>query len=351
MGTIAYMTTRNIFLCILLYIFFFSIALFSFNDTLEASRNPLDSINKAYQNSDFQTAQDLLTKAIDSGKYNGKQLGRLFAMRSIAYQKLGMTQRAWDDCMLAAQLIPDGNEHKNILQMIEDLRFEKVETMLIGGIPISQGWNDFKWGASVEEFKIKFPKHKHFKNSWETGEGNEVFSGVSVKSRYIFNSNNEFCQVILYPSKENRPKLTNAMLDLFGWTENKTAVWKHSNIEITVKIHGVVASIRNTDLDFSVQGQSTQQPHSSSKKIHKDDKPQKTYIGCIEKINSDWGLVIIEIENSTSIETNDHLIGYTKDGGQVHLIVQKIVTGKAVARIPNMAMKKLQIGSKVFKFE
>jgi hypothetical protein len=322
---------------------------FSLNGPSKTSMDRFNIIEEAYHKGDYRTALKMLTDEIDSGKFNGRQLGRLFALRAIVNSEAGETQKAWDDCIIGIQLIPDGKEYEKLKQLMKKIRFDKVESILIGGIPLSQGWNGLKWGASVEDFKTRFPKHKKVQSSWETGEGNELFYGIWLKSRYSFNDKDEFYQVILYPLKKDRKRLTNSMVEIFGWTDDDKALWNHSNIEIKVIVGGIAASIRNTDLDLLISEKLTTPSGAVSPKDVKSKEPKRHQVGIVKEINSDWGLVIIRLNNNNSVKVNDSIFSYSSDGEQLLMIVDKITSSKAVAKLSKNMLRKIIIDSEVFK--
>lgn len=306
----------------------------------------------AREKGDLDTAVKLLTAEIERGIVNGRRLGLLFAMRATLRGEAGAFNTALDDCVTALQLIPNGKDHEDIKRLMDALRYQMADSVVSGGIPIKQGWNGLKWGAPIEAFKARFPKHIKKERNWETGEGKESFCGVWVDARYWFNSKGEFYYVALFPSETDRQRLLQAMTTAFGWPSTNKRIWHHENIEIKCMNQGIVALVLSTRFRPDTQQRppaladpSTQGNDNASGKV------QKTLVGVINEINLDWRLVIVRLNGGTAVNVQDTIVSYDNSGKAVTMMVEKLVAGKAVAKLPMEIIRKLNLKSEVFKIE
>jgi hypothetical protein len=124
-----------------------------------------------------------------------------------------------------------------------------------GSIPsISYGWNNLPWGATLSDFRKRFPQSSQTKEGWLiTGEGEEVLGGIHMRTQYALNKKGLFYMVAFLPRVENRSDTSVAIINTFGAPDGDSLVWSHESIKLEVKSQGMLVTIMNTALDDSKQ--------------------------------------------------------------------------------------------------
>jgi hypothetical protein len=111
---------------------------------------------------------------------------------------------------------------------------------------IAQGWNGLQWGASLDDFRAKFPDAHMNDTWWVTGQGPESFCGVVMDTQYAFNHMDEMYLVAFYPKPEDRPQLAPAAVNHLGAPDGMDTTWTAGDVRVEVKTAGIVATITHT---------------------------------------------------------------------------------------------------------
>lgn len=113
---------------------------------------------------------------------------------------------------------------------------------------LAHGWNDLPWGASLADFRAKFPDAHPNHTWWVTGQGPESFCGIVMDTQYAFNSRDELYVIAFYPKPEDRPRLAPAALNHLGAPDGMDTTWTAGDVQVEVKTAGIVATITHTKL-------------------------------------------------------------------------------------------------------
>jgi hypothetical protein len=115
------------------------------------------------------------------------------------------------------------------------------------------GWNGVPWGASLVDFRKKFPGSSRTESGWfVTGEGKENLLGYLMSAQYGFTDGGRFCMVAFYPEMgEQREMIGVRIINLFGPPDGTHLVWTDGPIQVEVKTAGIVVIIKNTDIAVS----------------------------------------------------------------------------------------------------
>lgn len=115
---------------------------------------------------------------------------------------------------------------------------------------IERGWNGLAWGATVSQFRARFPGAAQQNGEWWiTGQGPESFCGIVMATQYAFNDRGELCLVVFYPEAEDRERLPGAFLETLGAPDGATTKWTRGDVVVDVKVASVAASITNLVFD------------------------------------------------------------------------------------------------------
>jgi serine/threonine protein kinase len=114
---------------------------------------------------------------------------------------------------------------------------------------IGQGWNGLRWGATTAEFQARFPGAGQQNGEWwVTGQGPESFCGIEMPVQYGFTNGGRLYLIAFYPEGEDREKLPVAVLNELGAPDGTSTHWTIGDVEVEVKLAGVIATITNTRL-------------------------------------------------------------------------------------------------------
>ncbi|MER5768304.1 serine/threonine-protein kinase [Streptomyces sp. NPDC001985] len=109
---------------------------------------------------------------------------------------------------------------------------------------VESGWSGVAWGATVAEFRERFPGTARRNGDWwVTGLDPEPFCGIAMSTQYAFNGRGRLYLVAFYPSVEDRERLAGAVLAELGAPDDETTRWTRGEVVVEVKVAGVVASI------------------------------------------------------------------------------------------------------------
>lgn len=110
---------------------------------------------------------------------------------------------------------------------------------------MAEGWHGLPWGASLSVFRTTFPQaHVTESDWWQTGQGPESLCGVAMEiTQYGFNARDELYMVTFIPASEDRERLSVAAVNEFGAPKNMDLLWKFGDVEVTVKLAGVMATM------------------------------------------------------------------------------------------------------------
>ncbi|MGW7469590.1 serine/threonine-protein kinase [Streptomyces xantholiticus] len=115
---------------------------------------------------------------------------------------------------------------------------------------IETGWNGLAWGATVAEFRARFPGAAQQNGEWwVTGRGPESFCGIVMATQYAFNDHGELCLVAFYPEVEDRERLAVAVLQTLGAPDGQTTRWTRGDVVVDVKVAGIAAGITHLGFD------------------------------------------------------------------------------------------------------
>ncbi|MET8571461.1 serine/threonine-protein kinase [Streptomyces sp. NPDC004783] len=115
---------------------------------------------------------------------------------------------------------------------------------------VEHGWNGLPWGATVQQFRARFPGAAQQNGEWwVTGRGPESFCGIVMDTQYGFNDRGRLYLVVFYPEPEDRERLPVAALTTLGAPDGKTTKWTRGDVVVDVKVAGVAASITHRGFD------------------------------------------------------------------------------------------------------
>jgi len=116
---------------------------------------------------------------------------------------------------------------------------------------IAKGWNGVPWGATVADFKGRFPgAHQQNGEWWVTGQGTESFCGIQMHTtQYSFSSRGRLRMVAFIPDSGDREALPVAAINTLGPPDDSSTTWTVGEVEVAVKIGGIVATLTHRRFD------------------------------------------------------------------------------------------------------
>jgi hypothetical protein len=108
---------------------------------------------------------------------------------------------------------------------------------------IATGWNGLRWGATVAEFRARFPDAQSNGDWLLTGLGQEAFCGLFMDAQYAFNRQGQLYMVALLPKVEDRAKVSVAAVNELGAPDDMNVAWTRGDAVIEVKTGGIVVTI------------------------------------------------------------------------------------------------------------
>jgi tetratricopeptide (TPR) repeat protein len=109
----------------------------------------------------------------------------------------------------------------------------------------ARGWNGVLWGATLAEFKCRFPRASFDDIKWQTGKGREDLAGMDMVTGYMFNKNGQFYLVGFDPGPGKTVDV-GPLLSAFGTPDGaKGTSWSHGAVVLKAT-DGVVVLV-NTD--------------------------------------------------------------------------------------------------------
>jgi len=104
------------------------------------------------------------------------------------------------------------------------------------GQAVTQGWNGISWGASLSEFKARFPEATSAQSDqtvWFTGESPEMFFGFKIPVAYHFDQGERFIAVsVTPPNRGIIQNLLNNMIGALGIPRNQKLEWRFNQVTI-----------------------------------------------------------------------------------------------------------------------
>jgi serine/threonine protein kinase len=143
-------------------------------------------------------------------------------------------------------------QRRGLSRLIPTRRGEPVDASptVVDPGAIETGWNDLAWGATVADFRARFPGAAQQNGEWwVTGRGPESFCGIVMATQYAFNGHGELCLVAFYPEAADRERLPVAVLQTLGAPDGQTTKWTRGDVVVDVKVAGVAASITHLGFD------------------------------------------------------------------------------------------------------
>lgn len=112
------------------------------------------------------------------------------------------------------------------------------------------GWNGVPWGASLADFRKRFPRSSRTESGWlVTGEGKENLLGYLMSAQYSFTDKGRFRMVVFYPEMgEQREMIGPRIINQFGPPDGEALVWTDGPIHLTVKVAGIGVAISHTGI-------------------------------------------------------------------------------------------------------
>lgn len=93
------------------------------------------------------------------------------------------------------------------------------------------GWNGMAWGATLEDFKKKFPKaSQNEAGRWITGAGEEDLAGAKVETQYSFNKKNEFYTVTFVATEAAKKTFRQTLADAGVLREGVKGNWSSQGV-------------------------------------------------------------------------------------------------------------------------
>ncbi|MEU3574238.1 serine/threonine-protein kinase [Kitasatospora sp. NPDC036755] len=108
---------------------------------------------------------------------------------------------------------------------------------------LEEGWNGLPWGATVAQFRARFPKAHQRDEWWLTGTGPEAFCGIEMHTQYSFNGRGELGFVAFIPEVKDRDRLSVAVLNALGAPDDATTTWTRGDVVVEVKVAGLIATL------------------------------------------------------------------------------------------------------------
>ncbi|MFD7064854.1 serine/threonine-protein kinase [Streptomyces sp. NPDC059906] len=119
-----------------------------------------------------------------------------------------------------------------------------------GARSLAQSWNGLPWGASLADFRARFPDAAQQNGDWwVTRQGPETFCGVTMDTQYAFNSRGKLCLIAFYPEPGDRERLPVAVLEALGAPDGTSTRWTRGKVVVEVKVAGVVATMTHSGFD------------------------------------------------------------------------------------------------------
>ena len=118
------------------------------------------------------------------------------------------------------------------------------------GQMLAEGWNGFRWGASLPEFKARFPQATEAaERSWATGLAQEPFCGIQMTTRYFFNRHDRLCGMAFIPEMPDRERMSPFVINELGWPpDGNNLLWQFGAVEVKVATAGLVTTVRHLRL-------------------------------------------------------------------------------------------------------
>ena len=115
---------------------------------------------------------------------------------------------------------------------------------------LAEGWNGFRWGASLSEFKARFPQaNEAAERSWATGLAQEPFCGIPMTTRYFFNRRGRLCGMAFIPDTPDRERMPPFVVNELGLPpDGNNLIWQFGAVEVKVAIAGVATTVQHRRL-------------------------------------------------------------------------------------------------------
>jgi hypothetical protein len=98
-----------------------------------------------------------------------------------------------------------------------------------------KGWNGLAWGATLDEFKKKFPDAARKETGrWVTGKGTEDLAGLTVNTQYTFNKKDQLMMVNFEPEEKDKATFRKALQAAGVLREGPKANWTNSGVSFVV---------------------------------------------------------------------------------------------------------------------
>jgi hypothetical protein len=110
---------------------------------------------------------------------------------------------------------------------------------------VSVGWNGVPWGSTIADFKAQFPQATRTDSGWwQTGTGPEEFCGIVMAyTQYGFNTRDELYMLSFIPDMPDRERLSVAAINRFGEPRDTSLAWVIGDVQVEIKMAGVVATM------------------------------------------------------------------------------------------------------------
>jgi hypothetical protein len=98
-----------------------------------------------------------------------------------------------------------------------------------------KGWNGLAWGATLDEFKKKFPDASRKESGrWVTGKGTEDLAGLTVNTQYTFNKKDQLMMVNFEPEEKDKATFRKALLAAGVLREGAKPNWTNAGVSFVV---------------------------------------------------------------------------------------------------------------------